>query len=87
VSRFDKLEYPVFSNVPQGGGDEQRDKAYRMGFARCQQWMNSTSANVPGVVVERPTCPFTRPDQSHLADAYEEGWSAALSSQAKGRGF
>ena len=88
MSKYDKLQYPVHSDVPQGkAADQDVQKAFRMGHARCVQWMNSSNISIPGIALERPKNPFIESGRLDLQDAYEDGWSTAMSNSVKGRGF
>jgi hypothetical protein len=82
------IEYPIFSNVPhnRAGDDPKRQLAWRQGHARYMQWMSSASRPIPGVGDEKPKNPYLEPFNGSMADAWEEGFGAALSS-VSGRGF
>ena len=78
----------MFSNIPQGKVDDHdKQRAFRMGHSRCVQWMNSSNISIPGISLERPKNPFIESGRIDLQDAYEDGWSTAMSTSVKGRGF
>jgi hypothetical protein len=81
------ITYPIYSNQPYiTDRDPKRDMAWRLGHSKCLQWINTSLYVQPGVIPERPKNPYLDPFNGFLADAWEDGWTAATLA-SKGRGF